>query len=65
MNINKKKQNINFKNQQYVFLMYYATNIYIFFSIFFFLIFHYWNFDIEIFLESAKLKIVWKKIATF
>ena len=36
MNINKKKQNINFKNQQYVFLMYYATNIYIFFSIFFF-----------------------------
>ena len=31
MNINKEKQNMNFKNEQHVSLMYYATNTWIFF----------------------------------
>ena len=62
MNINKKKQNINFKNQQYVFLMYYATNIYIFFSIFFF--FSYFITEILIlksFLKAQNSKLFGKK----
>ena len=59
---------MNFKNQQYVSLMCYTTNIWIFLTCFlgFFLIFNYLNFDIGMFVlrkstseEGGKRAFIW------